>query len=91
MTMSTDDIQLDEPILTPEEIVKQQIEEIGKELREARDALKKFRAKALEAETRTINAKIEYERLLEVLRRINIAKVVEGESYALFDDEDNSG
>jgi len=87
----SNDSRLNNLSASPEQVIIKRIEEVARELKEARRDLKEFRRKAMDAETRTINFKIEYERLLEALRRINAAKVVEGESYSLFDDDDNIG
>ena len=42
-----------------------------------------------EAETKCINTKLHKERLEESLRVLRARKVIPGEDYALFDDEDS--
>jgi len=97
--MSTDDIQLEdenlekiaEALLTPEERLVKQFNAAALELKEARRILVEARRKATDAETRTIDAKITCERLIEQLRRIKSAKVIDGESYASYDEDDGNG
>lgn len=63
--------------------------EVEKELSDARRTLADAKKRWTEAETKVIDAKLRKEKLAEALRVLRAQQVVEGEDYALYDDEDS--
>lgn len=66
-----------------------QLKEANMELQYARTSFADAKKKLTEAESNIINAKIHVEKLTEQLRLIRVQKVVPGQHYALFDDDDS--
>lgn len=71
-----------------EEKLLAELKEANVELKGARAAFDVAKRKLTEAETGIINAKIHVERLTEQLRNLHIQRVVPGQHYSLFDDDD---
>lgn len=63
--------------------------EVEKELNEARRLLSDAKKRWTEAESKVIDAKLRKEKLAEALRVLRAQQVIEGEDYALYDDEDS--
>lgn len=65
-----------------------QLKEANTELQYARASFADAKKKLTEAESNIINAKIHVEKLTEQLRVIRNQKVIPGQHYSLFDDDD---
>jgi hypothetical protein len=66
-----------------------ELSEADKELQNAQRLLSDAKRRCLDYETNVVNAKIHRERTSEALRVLRSQKVIEGEDYALYDDEDS--
>jgi len=66
------------------------LEEAELDWKDAKRKLTYAKKLCLDTETKCIDAKLHKERLEEKLRVIRAQKVIPGEDYALFDDEDGN-
>lgn len=71
-----------------EEKLLAELKEANVELKNARTTFADAKRKLVDAETGIINAKIHVEKLTEQLRKLHIQKVIPGQHYSLFDDDD---
>ncbi len=74
--------------MTEQEILDE-LSEADKELQDARNLLAAAKRRLLDTETRVIDAKLHREKIAESLRVFRAQKVIPGEDYALYDDEDS--
>ena len=65
-----------------------ELAEVDKELTDARRSLVEAKKRCVDVETNVINASLHKERLTEALRLLRSQRVVQGEDYDLYDDED---
>ena len=66
-----------------------ELTETEKELQEAKRMLSDAKRRWTDAETLVINAKIRKDKITESLRALRAQKVIAGEDYDLYDDEDS--
>lgn len=75
---------------TREKMALAELKEANEELRQARLIFAEAKRKLVDAESGIINAKLRVEKLTEELRKIAVQKVIPGQHYSLFDDDDGS-
>lgn len=71
-----------------EQEILDELKEANLDLNSARSNFMEAKRRLVDAETGVINAKLRVEKLTEELRKLRVQKVIPGQHYSLFDDDD---